>query len=54
MIRLSRESMEEAFIKHLETVFEHPEIIRASIYGISLMRAERYMLPSATVETLSI
>ena len=30
MIRLSRESMEEAFVKYLETVFEHPEIIRAS------------------------
>ena len=25
MIRLSRESMEAAFIKYLETVFEHPE-----------------------------
>ena len=34
MIRLSRESMEEAFVKYLETVFEHPEIIRASVRNI--------------------
>ena len=25
MIRLSRESMEDDFVKYLETVFEHPE-----------------------------
>ena len=34
MIRLSRESMEAAFIKYLETVFEHPEIIHASVRSI--------------------
>ena len=31
MIRLSRESMEAAFIKYLETVFEHSEIISAGV-----------------------
>ena len=34
MIRLSRESMEDAFVKYLETVFEHPEIIRANVRNI--------------------
>ena len=38
MIRLSRESMEEAFVKYLETVFEHPEIIRASVRNIVINR----------------
>ena len=38
MIRLSRESMEAAFIKYLETVFEHPEIIRASVRNIVINR----------------
>lgn len=35
MIRLSRESMEDAFVKYLETVFEHPEIIRASVRNMA-------------------
>ena len=38
MTRLSRESMEEAFVKYLETVFEHPEIIRASVRNIVINR----------------
>ena len=38
MIRLSRESMEDAFVKYLETVFEHPEIIRASVRNIVINR----------------
>ena len=38
MIRLSRESMEEAFIKYLETVFEHPEIISASVRNVVIDR----------------
>ena len=38
MIRLSRESMEEAFVKYLETVFLHPEIIRASVRNIVINR----------------
>ena len=38
MIRLSRESMEEAFVKYLETVFEHPEIICASVRNIVINR----------------
>ena len=38
MIRLSRKSMEEAFVKYLETVFEHPEIIRASVRNIVINR----------------
>ena len=31
MIRLSREPMEAAFVKNLETVFVHPEIISAGV-----------------------
>ena len=38
MIRLSRESMEANFRKYLETVFEHPEIIRASVRNIVINR----------------
>ena len=38
MIRLSRESMEAAFIKYLETVFEHPEIISAGVRNIAINR----------------
>ena len=38
MIRLSRESMEAAFIKYLETVFEHPEIISAGVRNIVINR----------------
>ena len=38
MIRLSRESMEEAFVKYLETVFEHPEIISAGVRNIAITR----------------
>ena len=38
MIRLSRESMEAAFIKYLETVFEHPEIISAGVRSIVINR----------------
>ena len=38
MTRLSRESMEEAFVKYLETVFEHPEIIRAGVRNIVINR----------------
>lgn len=38
MIWLSGESMEEAFIKYLKTVFEHPEIIRASVRNIVINR----------------
>ena len=30
--------MEEAFVKYLETVFEHPEIIRASVRNIVINR----------------
>ena len=36
MIRLSRESMEAAFVKYLETVFAHPEIIRAGVRNIDI------------------
>jgi hypothetical protein len=38
MIRLSRESMEAAFIKYLETVSEHPEIISAGVRNIAITR----------------
>jgi hypothetical protein len=38
MIRLSRESMEAAFVKYLETVFEHPEIISAGVRNIAISR----------------
>ena len=30
--------MEEAFVTYLETVFEHPEIIRASVRNIVINR----------------
>ena len=38
MIRLSRESMEAAFVKYLETVFEHPKIISAGVRNIAINR----------------
>ena len=38
MIRLSRESMEAAFVKYLETVFVHPEIISAGVRNIAISR----------------
>ncbi len=38
MIRLSRESMEAAFVKYLEKVFEHPEIISAGVRNIEITR----------------
>ena len=38
MIRLSRESMDEAFVKYLETVFEYPEIISAGVRNIAITR----------------
>ena len=38
MIRLSRESMEAAFVKYLETVFVHPEIISVGVRNIAISR----------------
>ena len=38
MIRLSREPMEAAFVKWLETVFVHPEIISAGVRNIAISR----------------
>ena len=38
MIRLSREPMEAAFVKYLETVFVHPEIISAGVRNIAISR----------------
>ena len=38
MIRLSRESMEAAFVKYLETVFGHQEIISAGVRNIVINR----------------
>ena len=38
MIRLSREPMEAAFVKYLETVFVHPGIISAGVRNIAISR----------------
>ena len=38
MIHLSRESMESAFIKYLEKIFELPEIVSAGVRNITIIR----------------
>ena len=40
MIHLSRESMESAFIKYLEKIFELPEIVSAGVRNITIIRED--------------
>ena len=40
MIRLSKESMESAFEKYLERIFELPEIVNAVVRDITIHRED--------------